>query len=66
MKFTSAEYELDAEENRKLAERAETFRRQTRTRKGVRTVLVAAAGLKRNKYAGNVQAVVTLDDLFAF
>lgn len=66
MKFTAAEYELDAEENRKLAERAETFRRQTGTRKGVRTVLVAAAGLKRNKYAGNVQAVVTLDDLFAF
>lgn len=64
MKFSGGEYELDAAENRKLAERAETFRRQTKTRKGVRVVMVTSFGLKHNKYSGNIQSVVTLDDLF--
>ena len=64
MKFSGGEYEIDAAESRKLAERVETFRRQTNTRKGVRIVMVTLFGLKRNKYFGNVQNVVTLDDLF--
>jgi hypothetical protein len=64
MKFSVGEYELDAEENKRLMERMETFRRQTGTRKGTRTVLISAFGLKRGKYAGNFQSVVTLDDLF--
>ena len=64
MKFSGGEYEIDAAESRRLAERVETFRRQTNTRKGVRIVMVTSFGLKRNKYFGNVQNVVTLDDLF--
>ena len=64
MKFSGGDYEIDAAENRKLAERVETFRRQTKTRKGVRVVMVTSFGLKCNKYSGNVQSVVTLDDLF--
>ena len=64
MKFTDGEYEIDAEESRRLSNRVETFRRQTKTRKGVRLVLVASAGLRHNKYSGDVQSVITLDDLF--
>ena len=64
MKFTEEPYELDSAEVARLAERTEQFRKQTGTRKAVCRVLVAAAGLKRNKYFGNIQAVVTLDDLF--
>ena len=64
MKYSSAPYELDAEEVSKLAERAAQFVRQTGTRKAVSTVLVAASDVKRNKYSGNIQNVVTLDDLF--
>ena len=64
MKFLGGEYEIDAAEDRKLAERVETFRRQTRTRKGVRVVMITSFGVKRNKYSGNVQSVVTLEDLF--
>ena len=64
MKFSGGEYEIGAAEDRKLAERVETFRRQTRTRKGVRVVMITSFGLKRNKYSGNVQSVVTLEDLF--
>ena len=48
----------------RLNERAGQFRKQTGTRKAVCIVLVAAAGLKRNKHSGLVHNVVTLDDLF--
>lgn len=64
MKYSSAPYELDAEESARLAARSSQFVRQTKTRKAVCIVLVAAAGVKRNKYSGNVQNIVTLDDLF--
>ncbi len=50
MKFTEEPYELDSAEVARLAERAGQFRKQTSTRKAVCTVLVVAAGLKRNKY----------------
>ena len=64
MKFSGGEYEIDAAESRRLAERVETFRRQTNTRKGVRIVMVTSFGVKRNKYFGNIPGIVTLDDLF--
>lgn len=64
MKFCGGEYEIDAQEARNLAERAEVFRRQTGTRKGVRTVLVTTYGVKRNLHAGMVQSEITLNDLF--
>lgn len=64
MKYSSAPYELDGEEISKLAERASQFVRQTGTRKAVATVLVAASGVKRNIYSGNIHFIVTLDDLF--
>ena len=64
MKYSSAPYELDGEEVSKLAKRVSQFIKQTGTRKAVSPVLVAAAGVKRNIYSGNVNFVVTLDDLF--
>ena len=65
IKFSGSEYELSAEESRKLAARVETFRRATGTRKGVRTVLISSCGLAKGKHSGDIQSVVTLDDLFA-
>ena len=64
MKYSSAPYELDAEELSKLSEREVQFVRQTGTRKAVLTVLVAASGVKRNIHSGHIQSVVTLDALF--
>lgn len=64
MKYTTGEYALEREEYLKLQDRLETYRRKSRTKKGVRLVMVAANGLKPNSYSPNVQAVVTLDDLF--
>ena len=64
MKYTASPYELDAGEVARLAERVGQFVRQTGTRKAVSTVLVSASGVKPNKYSGNIQSVVTLEDLF--
>jgi hypothetical protein len=64
IKCTNEPFSIDKDEDLAWRTRAGLFRRATRTRKAVHTVLVSASGLVRNAYAGNVQAVVTLDDLF--
>jgi hypothetical protein len=38
--------------------------RQTKTRKSLMLTLVTSFGLKKNKYSGQVQRLVTLEDLF--
>ena len=65
MKFASGEYEIDAEEARKLRNRIEAFRRGTGTKCGIHLTFVTPYGVKRNKYWSLVQSEVTLDDLFA-
>ena len=65
MKFASGEYEIDAEEARKLRNRIEAFRRGTGTKYGIHLTFVTPYGVKRNKYWSLVQSEVTLDDLFA-
>ena len=64
MKFSNAPYALDEEEWLRIQARMEIYRRQTKTNKGIRLVVVSANGLKDNAYRGNVQAVVTLSSLF--
>lgn len=44
---------------------SETFRKASRTRKAVRSVLVSASGLKPGKYSGNIIATVSGADLFS-
>lgn len=65
MKFSSGEYEIDADEARKLRNRVEAFRRETGTKGGIHLTFVTPYGVKRNKYWSLIQSEVTLDDLFA-
>ena len=65
IKFSDGEYSLEAEEYRKIRNRMEVYRRASHTSKGLRLVMISAGGLKNNSYRGNVQSLVTLDDLFA-
>ena len=44
--------------------RTSLFRLDTKTRKSIHTVVVSASAIVRNAYANNVQATLTLDDLF--
>lgn len=64
MKFASTPYALDADDDATMRNKVAAFRRETGTRKAIHVTYVTAYGLARNKYAGNVQAEVTLDDLF--
>lgn len=64
MKFASKAYALDADDDAAMRNKKAAFRRETRTRKAVHVTYVTTYGLAKNKYAGNVQSEVTLDDLF--
>lgn len=57
-------YELSKADDSDIVHRVETFRRLSGTKKSVRTILIAASGLKPGKYSGNVMAVVKGNDLF--
>ncbi len=65
MKFASSEYAIDAADAAAMRNKKAAFRRETGTRKAIHTTYVTTFGLARNKYAGELQAEVTLDDLFA-
>ena len=48
-----------------IRHRAEVFRRESNIRKAVQTVLVAANGVAKGKYLGNIQHTVDGNALFA-
>lgn len=64
MKFANHDYVITADYDQRLRERMATFRYLTGTKKALHTILVTTYGLAKNKYSGNIQQVVTLDDLF--
>lgn len=61
---SGTEYALDPDYAQELRRKAEVFSAETKTTKALHITLVTPGGVKRNKYAGAVQAVVTADDLF--
>jgi AAA+ ATPase superfamily predicted ATPase len=65
MKFVSDAYSLRADEAEKLRARITAFRRETKTKRAVHLVMVSTYGMVYGKHSGDVQAQVTLDDLFA-
>lgn len=65
MKFAQGEFEITRQYDEHLRERAEIFRATTKTRKALHHTFVTTYGLKKNKYYGNIQSEVVLDDLFA-
>jgi hypothetical protein len=64
MKFSSKEYALTSEDDSSMRNKRAAFRRETKSRKAVHFTYVTTFGLLRNRYAGEVQSEVTLDDLF--
>lgn len=65
IKYSEVPYELSKEEDAKIVRRLDSFRRVSRTRKSIRSILISASGLKQGKYSGNIMSVVTGEDLFA-
>lgn len=64
IKFYGDEYVIDIDEDTKIRNRMESFRRNTKTRKAIQIIYITTYGVKKNIYSGIVQKQVTLDDLF--
>lgn len=65
MKFSKSEYEITKSDDENISNKVNAFIEQTKTRKSIMVTMVTSFGLKRNKYSGNVQRVITLEDLFS-
>ena len=63
MKFYRTAYEITAEEETRLLNRREAFRRDTGTSANCRITIIAAAGVKPGAHAAVAQNILTLDDL---
>lgn len=65
MKFTDAPFTITKKYSDELRSKIAIFRTQTKTRKTVHFVFVAANGIVQNRYAAElVDRVVTMDALF--
>ena len=64
MKYSIGPYELKKDYVEWMRERRNLFRDVTGTNKTLRLTLVAAGGVKQNKYSSSIQGKVVLSDLF--
>ena len=65
MKDTNEPFETDKTEYENIMHRLSAFQEETKPKKAIHITLVSANGLKRNKYSGVFQSIITGDDLFA-
>ena len=64
MKFAAKKYAITADDDASMRNKRTAFKRETKSRKAVHFTYVTSFGLAKNRYAGEVQSEVTLDDLF--
>lgn len=64
IKFSIDEYVINKDYDSKLRNKLSAFRNATKTRKALWTTILTTYGVKKNKYSGNVQRVVVMEDLF--
>ena len=64
MKYSTFDYTITKEYDRKLKEKVSDFKTVTRTRRAIHLTMITTYSLKRNAYSAHVQSVVTAEDLF--
>ena len=64
MKFCEDDFSISAAYDKDLRHKLSTFVEETRCKNALHLTLVTTYGLKFNEYAGRVQSVITMDDLF--
>ena len=64
MKFADGEFEIKADEDRKIAHRRNAFIEDEGFKGSVFVTMVTPHGVRRNEYWNDIQSEVTLDDLF--
>lgn len=62
-KFSSREYEIDKEYDKRFRERQALFIEETKTRKSTMMTFITTYDLKQNEYSGRIQNVITSEDL---
>ena len=65
IKYSRTKYEMSKEEREKIERRVSRFVNETKTKKGVQTVLITTLGCEQSRNADVCQRFLTLDDLFA-
>lgn len=65
MKYSETEYLADATFSRSQNRKIEDFKKKTGTKYAIHSTLVTTYGVEENSYAGDIQSVITADDLFA-
>jgi len=63
-KFSGAAYTITSEDAASLENKRDVFLQETKTKKSIHMTMIAANGLTHNAYCNDIQAVITLDDLF--
>ena len=64
MKYSESDYMVDAAFERSQKRKISDFQKKTDTRYAIHSTLVTTYGVVENSYAGELQAVITSDDLF--
>lgn len=64
IKYSTTPYAIDKTEDMKLRIRQSDFVTETGTKYAIFPTLISTYGIRQNIYSGNIQAEVTLDDLF--
>lgn len=65
MKFSQKDYTVNAKTDESIRNKIGDFIAGTKTKYAIHPILVTPYGVTDNSYAGNLQAVITADDLFA-
>ena len=64
MKYSTSEFTITEEYERKLREKISDFLTVTKTKYAIHLTMITVYGLKQNLYSGGVHSVITVDDLF--
>jgi predicted AAA+ superfamily ATPase len=63
-RYTNKPYELTEKDRNDLERKKDVFLRETGTKKSIHMTMITANGLAHNAYRNEIQAEITLDDLF--
>ena len=64
MKFCEDDFSISAAYDKNLRHKISTFQEETKCKNALHLTLVTTYGLKFNEYAGRIQSVITMEDLF--
>lgn len=64
IKYYNGEFAIDKSYSEALRQKITSFKMATKTKKSVRLTMITAHGLRKNKYSGEVNSEITMDDLF--